>query len=121
MSSYVTFTIHAARAESWIRRVKEHYLGVAPTKCIVMDCDYTLPKPGCQKKLTLEERQRVSAIQLCIAGEEDARILWDHSHIRGTRPLEDDPEPHDQLSWFYVCSIQPLHQENACEKGAKIH
>jgi hypothetical protein len=34
MLLYVTFTLHATRVERWIRRVKEHYLDTAPTKCL---------------------------------------------------------------------------------------
>jgi hypothetical protein len=31
---YVAFTLHAARVEWWIRRVKEQSLDVAPTNCV---------------------------------------------------------------------------------------
>jgi hypothetical protein len=36
--------------------VKKQYLKAAPTKCVGLDCKYTLAKPGSQKKLPLEER-----------------------------------------------------------------
>jgi hypothetical protein len=57
MSFYMIFTIRATRVERWwIRQVKEQYLNAAPTKWIRMNCEYTLAKPGSQKKLPLEER-----------------------------------------------------------------
>ena len=49
--------------------MKEQYLDAAPTKCVGLDCEYTLAKPGSQKKLPLEERQRAAVLQLCVASE----------------------------------------------------
>jgi hypothetical protein len=36
--------------------VKKQYLKASSTKCVGLDCKYTLAKPGSQKKLPLEER-----------------------------------------------------------------
>jgi hypothetical protein len=51
-----TISTSKVKLESWIRGVKEQYLDVALTKCVGLDCEYTLAKPGSYKKLPLEER-----------------------------------------------------------------
>jgi hypothetical protein len=51
MFFYMTFTLHETRVERCIHHVKEKYLDDAPIKCVVLDCEYTIAKPGSQKNL----------------------------------------------------------------------
>jgi hypothetical protein len=65
----VTFNHCAERVKRWIHRVKQKYLDSAPTKCVDMDCKFTITKPGSQKHLPLQQRQRAAVLQLCVARE----------------------------------------------------
>ena len=69
MSFYVTFTLRAARVEWWIRQVKEQYLDATLIKCVGLDCEYTTTKPGSEKDLPPEERQRAAVLQLYVASK----------------------------------------------------
>jgi hypothetical protein len=46
MTFYVTFTHRPKGVERWIHHVNEKYLDAAPTKCVGLDCEFTVATPG---------------------------------------------------------------------------
>jgi hypothetical protein len=46
MTFYMTFTHRTERVNRWIHRVKKKYLDAAPTKCVGLDCEFTVATPG---------------------------------------------------------------------------
>nr|XP_051220903.1 uncharacterized protein LOC127339039 [Lolium perenne] len=38
---------------------------VAPTKCVSLDCEFTIAKPGSQKDLPLQHRQHIASLARC--------------------------------------------------------
>ena len=62
MSFKVTFTLHVARVERWIRDVKRDYLDGAKIKIVGLDCEFTTSREG-------RENQRAATLQLCVAHE----------------------------------------------------
>jgi hypothetical protein len=65
----MTFIHRAERVKRWIGRVKEKYLDTASTKCIGLDCEFTIVKPGSHKDLPLQRRHRTNVLQLRVASE----------------------------------------------------
>jgi hypothetical protein len=53
----------------WIHSVREKYLDAAPTKCVGLDCEFTIAKPVSQKDLPLQQSQRAAVLQLYLANE----------------------------------------------------
>jgi len=58
MDFKVTYTLHAATVENWIRRIKEKLLDAAPVKCDGLDYEYTdAVRKARQRNLAPEQRQ----------------------------------------------------------------
>jgi hypothetical protein len=68
MSFKVTYTVHASRAERWIREVMENFLDGAPIKCAGLDYEFNdAVKNVRQADLPLEQTQRAAILQLSVA------------------------------------------------------
>jgi hypothetical protein len=70
ISFKVTFTLHGARVEKWIRQIQGKILDNAPIKCVGLDVEYTDAVTNVkQRNLSLKQRQRVTVLQLSIGYE----------------------------------------------------
>ena len=74
MDFKVTYTLHAATVENWIRCVKEKFLDAAPVKCVGLDCEYTDAVTKVKQRFVAPRAETTRCRPPTLCGVRDSRL-----------------------------------------------